>query len=123
VKGIALVAVQAGRDEHIDLPGDHREGDESRTEHRKLELHDEIFKEPGIDELGIFRTRHPHIGPGQHVVDLLGEEETDHGRKRERGDRLDQPAAQLDQVIHQRRLGRLDGLLFVLAAHSPGPAV
>ena len=31
--------------------------------------------------------------------------------------RLDEPPAQLDQMIHQRRFGRLDRLLFVLASH------
>ena len=89
---LPLVAIKAGRDEHVDLAGDHREGDEGRAEQRELELHDEIFEQPGIDEFRIFRAGHPDIGPGQHVVDLLGEEETDDRGERERGDRLDEPA-------------------------------
>ena len=72
----------------------------------------------GIDELGILRARDPDERPGQHVVDRLGEEEADDEAMRERDQRLDQPRAQLDQVLHQRRLGRLDLLLVVFAAHA-----
>src|SRR4029450_8673784 len=36
--------------------------------------------------------------------------------------RLDQPRAQLDQVLHQRRFGRLDLLLFVLEVHAGLPS-
>ena len=118
-KRLALVAVEAGRHEHVDLRGDHRERDEDAAEHRELELHDEIFKQPGVDEFRIGSARDPDVRPGQHVVDLLGEEEADdHGDEKGR-ERLDQPRAQLDQVIHQRRLGRLNLLLFVVAGRHP----
>src|SRR4029077_19374807 len=57
------------------------------------------------------------------IVDLLGEEEAaDHGDDEGRR-RLDQPRAQLDQVIHQRRLGGLDLLLFVFVAHAGRPVL
>src|SRR6185437_16353844 len=58
--------------------------------------------------------RHQHEGPHQHVVNLLGEHEADGEHHRESDQRLDQPRAQLDQVIHQRRFGGLD----VLVAHA-----
>src|ERR1700733_348302 len=48
---------------------------------------------------------------------MPGKEKTDHHGNRERGGRLDEPRTQLDQVVHQGRLGRLDFLLFVFAAH------
>ena len=38
--------------------------------------------------------------------------------RRERDQRLDQPRAQLDQVIHQRRLGGLD----IFVRHDLAPA-
>src|SRR5262249_23150943 len=91
------------------------------AEHRKLELHDEIFEQAGIDELGVFRTGDPDIGPGQDVVDGLGEEKAADEGDAEGQERLDQARAQLDQVLHQRRLGRLDLLLLVLAAHAALP--
>src|SRR5438445_9029182 len=100
---------------------DQRERNESRPEHRELELHDEIFEQAGIDELGV-RARHPNERPGQHVVDRLGEEEAADKRNAEGDQRLDQPRTQLDQVFHQRRFGRLDLLLVVLAAHAGLPS-
>src|ERR1700691_6700060 len=48
---------------------------------------------------------------------MPGEEEADHHRHRERRGRLDEPRTQLDQVVHQGRLGGLDFLVFVFAAH------
>src|SRR5262249_17152152 len=73
-------------------------------------------------ELGVFRARNPHERPGQHVVDRLGEEEAADEGDGKGDERLDQPRAQLDQVLHQRRFGRLDFLLFVLAAHAGLPS-
>jgi hypothetical protein len=67
---LPFLPIKSRRDEHVDLAGDHREGDERRAEHRELELNDEIFEQAGIDELGIFRAGHPDVGPGQYVVDL-----------------------------------------------------
>src|SRR5579862_2289674 len=117
-EGLLLVAIKAGRDEHVDLRGDHRERNEGAAERRDLELHDEIFEQARIDEFRILRAGDPHVWPGEDVVDLLGEEEAAHHRDDECSRRLDQPRAQLDQVIHQRRLGGLDLLLFVFVAHA-----
>jgi hypothetical protein len=98
----------AGRHEHVDLPGNDRERDEGSAEHRQLQLGQEIFQQRGVDEFRIFRARDPDERPDQHVVDLLGEEEAEDERYAEGQQRLDQPRAQLDQVIHQRRLAGLD---------------
>src|SRR6185295_11209814 len=87
-------------------------------EHRKLQLCDEIFKQRGVDKLGIFRPRDPYERPDQNIVDILGEHEADREHHAERDQRLDQPRTQLDQVIHQGRLGRLD----ILVCHPPPPA-
>src|SRR5262249_2698215 len=54
----------------------------------------------------------------ENVVDLLGEEEADDEGREEGEQRLDQPAAQLDQVLEERRLGGLD----VLVGHAARPA-
>src|SRR6516225_2160674 len=116
------MAVEAGRDEHVDLRRHHRERYECRAEHRELELHDEIFEQAGIDELGILRPCDPNERPGQHVVDRLGEEEAADKGDGEGDQRLDQPRTQLDQVLHQWRFGRLDLLLVVLAAHAGLPS-
>src|ERR1700719_2477768 len=115
---LLLVAVKAGRDEHVDLRGDHRERNEGAAEGCDLELHDEIFEQARVDKFRILRTGDPDVRPSENVVDLLGEEETTDHRDDECSRRLDQPRAQLDQVIHQRRLGRLDLLLFVFVAHA-----
>src|SRR5262245_48147962 len=116
------MAVEAGRDEHVDLRRDHRKRYERRAEHRELELDDEIFEQAGIDELGILRPCDPNKRPGEHVVDRLGEEEADDKGDAEGDQRLDQPRTQLDQVFHQWRFARLDLLLFVLAAHAGLPS-
>src|SRR5262249_61747177 len=71
-----------------------------------------------VDEFGIFRASHPHERPYQNVVDVLGEYEADREHHAERDQRLDQPRTQFDQVIHQRRFGRLD----ILVCHPPPPA-
>src|SRR5262245_10814675 len=87
-----------------------------------MKLYDEIFKQAGIDELGILRARDPNERPGEDVVDRLGEEEAADEGDGEGDQRLDQPRTQLDQVLHQRRFGRLDLLLVVLAAHAGLPS-
>ena len=66
--------------------------------------------------LELRRAGDPDVGPGEDVVDVPREEEADHHRQHEGRGRLDQPRAQLDQVVHQGRLGGLDLLLFVFAA-------
>ena len=56
---LALVAIKAGRDEHVDLRRHHRKRQERRAEHRELELRDEIFEQRGVDELRILRPGDP----------------------------------------------------------------
>ena len=68
-----------------------------------------------------FGAVNPLERPDQHIVDLLGEEETGDERHRERDQRLDQARAQLDQVLEQRRLGGFDFLFFVFASHAERP--
>src|SRR5262249_1410802 len=119
---LLFVAIEAGRDEHVDLRRDDRERYERRAEHRELELDDEIFEQAGIDELGILRARDPDERPRHHVLDRLGGEEAADKGDGEGDQRLDQPRTQLDQVLHQRRFGRLDLLLVVLAAHADLPS-
>src|SRR5207237_10713009 len=45
-----------------------------------------------------------------------------YGGGRGRGGRRDQPRTQLDQVMHQGRLGGLDFLFFVFASHRALPS-
>src|SRR5262249_5962275 len=80
-----------------------------------------IFEQAGVDELGVLRTGDPDIRPGQHVVDRLGEEETADEGDAEGDERLDQPRAQLDEVIQQRRLAGFDLLFLVFEAHADFP--
>src|SRR6185437_13497989 len=110
----ALVLVKAGRHELVDLRRHDRKRDEARAEQRQLQMGDEQFQQRGVDELGIIRARDPDIGPHQHVVDLLGEEEAKDEGNAEAEQSLDQPRAQLDQVIHQGRLAGLD----IFGAHD-----
>src|SRR6185436_4967770 len=119
-----LVAIKAGRDEHVNLRRDHRERDERRAEHRELELGPEVFEQRGVDEARLIRARDPFEREDQHVVDLAGEEEAADEGEEERDQRLDQPRAQLDQVLHQGSLGRLDLLLVLFGLHAalPPPA-
>src|SRR6185369_16863687 len=70
------------------------------------------------DEARVLRTGDPFERPDQDVVDVAGEEEADDEGEEERDQRLDQPRAQLDQVLHQRRLGRLDLLLVFFRLHA-----
>src|SRR5262249_47807090 len=88
------------------------------AEHGELDLGDEIFEQRRVDELRMLGPGDDHEGPDQNVVDLLGEEEADDERHEEGKQRLDQPAAQLDQVLEERRLGGLD----VLVGHAARPA-
>src|SRR5271167_2822234 len=99
--------IQTGRNKHVELRRDNRERNECCAEHGKLELDNEIFKQPGIDEFRV-RTSHPYEWPRQNDEDRLGEEETADERNTEGDQRLDESRPQLDQVLHQRRLGCLD---------------
>ena len=53
----------------------------------------------------------PQIGQHQQVVDLLGEDEADRERDADGDERPDQPLAQLDEMIDERRLGGVDVVL------------
>src|SRR5262249_49048816 len=66
----------------------------------------------GVDEPRVLRPRYPFEREDQHAVDFAGEEKAHEEGEHEGDQRLDQPLAQLDQMLQQRRLGRLD-LLFV----------
>ena len=71
-EGVALVLVEARRDELVDLRRDDREREEGRPEHRDLDLREQIFQRRGVDELHVRRVaRGQHIGQDQDVVDLL----------------------------------------------------
>src|SRR5207302_9027130 len=85
-----------------------RKRDEAGAEQRKLELGNEIFQQRRVDEFRVLGAGNPYERPDQHVVDLLGEEEAEDEGHAETEQRLDQPRAQLDQMIHQRRLAGLD---------------
>ena len=50
---------------------------------------------------------------GQERIDLLGKEEADQEAQHKRGHGIYQPLAQLDQMVEQRRLRRLD-LVFIV---------
>src|SRR5262249_38548180 len=63
----------------------------------------------------------PYVGPCQRVVDLLSEEKASDERYAKRDERPDQPHAQLDQMLDQRRLGRLDLFLVFFASHARPP--
>ena len=54
------------------------------------------------------RARREPVGPDQQIVDVGGEIEADEEGDEDRQDGPDQPRAQLDQMIHQRRLGGVD---------------
>src|SRR5262249_15838886 len=118
-KSLPFVPIESRRNEHVDLRRHNREREESSAEHCKLQLSDEIFEQPGIDEFSLLagHASHPHVQPGQNVVDGLSEEEAADKSDGKRDQRLDQPRTQLDQMLHERRLGRLD----VLVRHAGLP--
>src|SRR4029077_12242044 len=51
------------------------------------------------------------VGKQQEIVDWLGGPEADEKGDEDREQRPDQPAAELDQMLDQRRLARLDVLM------------
>src|SRR6185369_1016579 len=61
-----------------------------------------------------FRPNHAHIRPSQNVVDGAGEIEADDKGGQEGVERPNDASPELDQMVHQRRLGGVDLLL----AHS-----
>ena len=54
-EGVALVLVEAGRDEFVDLRGDQRKGDDHAAEHRELDLGEEEFLRRRVDQLDLVR--------------------------------------------------------------------
>src|SRR5207244_749445 len=60
----------------------------------------------------------PHEQTNQDIVDILCEHEANRKHYAERNQRLDQPGPQLNQVIEQWRLSRLD----IFVRHVPPPA-
>ena len=69
-EGAALVLVEAGRDELVDLAGDDREGQEARAEGRDLDLGEQVFEPMRVDQMRVLgRTDRSHVGPDQDVVD------------------------------------------------------
>src|SRR3984893_16370894 len=108
---LPLVPIKTRRNEHVDLRRNYRKRNESSPEHSELQLDYEIFEQSRIDEFCVLRASYPHEGPSENVVNGLREEKAPDKGDTKRNECLDQPRAQLDQVIHQRRLGRLDVLV------------
>src|SRR6185437_4749556 len=59
------------------------------------------------------------VGPEQEIVEGPREIEADGKRDSDRAKRPDQPAAELDEMLHQRRLGGVDVLLILVAHDAP----
>ena len=71
------------------------------------------------DEFSVLDADDIDEGIDQDIVDMPREIKADDERDEKRRDGLDQPRAQLDQMIHQRGLGRLDlGFAIVLRRDS-----
>src|SRR5580693_511279 len=68
----------------------------------------------GGDQRRLLRPDDRHVGVGQHVVDGAGKVEADDKGGKKSVERPNDASAQLDQMVHQRRLGGVD----VLLAHS-----
>ena len=119
-KGFPLATIKPRRHEHVDLRGDYREGDEDGAEQRKLHLGKEEFLRRGVDHLDrrIDAGREP-VGPEQEIVEGPREIEADGERDSDRAKRPDQPATELDEMLHQRRLGGVDVLLILVAHDAP----
>ena len=114
-EGLALVLVEAGRDELVDLVGDDRERQEHGAEQGELQLGEEELVRRGVDHLDLLARAARHlIGPDQQVVDLRWRTQKQmHEADADAGQRIDQPLAQLDQMLDQRRLGGLDLVMAV----------
>ena len=92
-KALRSSAIEPGRDEHVDLRGDHREGDEHGAEQRELHLGEEEFLRRGVDHLDrrIDAGGEP-VGPDQEIVEVPREIEAD-ARRRRRSRRATRSAA------------------------------
>ena len=58
---LPLVAIEARRDELIELDGDDREGDDARPEHAEADVGIELLEEMGGDQRRLLRADHPDI--------------------------------------------------------------
>src|SRR5208337_4162997 len=81
--------------------------EERRRKKRDPDLREKIFLRRRIDQSRV-GTGSMLEGHHQNIVDVLGEIEGDDEHHYEGGKRLDEPRAQLDQMIHQGRFRRLD---------------
>src|SRR5580704_1677725 len=113
-KGLPLVAVEARRDKLVDLNGNDRKSDDRRPEHAEPDVGVKLLEKMGGDQRRLFRAHHPHIGIREYVVDRAGKIEADDKGGQEGIEGPDNASPELDQMVHQRRLGGVD----VLLAHS-----
>ena len=93
-----LLPVEPGRHEQPDLHGDQREADDQRHEGRQLHRDEEELEDVEDDDLVAV----VHRRLDQEREDRLGEIEGDEEDEEEAQQGIDQPFAQLDQVIEQR---------------------
>src|SRR3984957_19834351 len=113
-KSQPLVAVEARRDKLVDLNGDDRKGDDRRPEHAEPDVGVELLEKMGGDERRLFSSDHAHVRIGKNVVYRAGKIEADDKGGQEGVEGPDNASPELDQMVHQRRLGGVD----VLLAHS-----
>src|SRR3954452_14334214 len=112
--------VEAGRDELVDLVGDHREGQEARAEERHLDLREQEFERMGVNHVRLVgRADRLHVGPHQDVVDVFGAREADEEHRHEGDEGADQPRPQLDEMFDERGAGGFD-LVVVGRGHGAG---
>ena len=97
-EGALLVAVEAGRHEQPDLHRDQRKAHDQRHETRQLHRDEEELEDVEDDDLVAVGQRRLD----QEREDRLGEVEGDEEDQEEADQGIDQPLAQLDQVIEQR---------------------
>src|SRR5471032_736810 len=97
-EGALLLLVEAGRHEEPDLRRDQREAHDQRHEARQLHRDEEELEDVEHHHPVALIERRLH----QEREDRLGEIEGDEEHREEAQQRIDQPLAQLDQVIEQR---------------------
>src|SRR5262245_60937723 len=101
--------VETWCNEHVELRRHHRKRQKRRAEQAELDLCEQEFLRRRVDELDLrLGAGRELVGPEQEIVDVLGEEEADEEHREESNERLDQPRAQLDQMLDQGRLRRFD---------------
>ncbi len=109
-EGAPLMAVEARGNEHPDLGGDDGKREANSGKHPNLHIGEERLVERCVDEMGIgLALQRLRQGLGQERIDVFGERKADDEAHRKRNHRPNQPLAQLDQMIHQRRFGRFKG--------------